>query len=165
MASDWEIKARSHTCNATGKKFAEGEYFYTLLYLEKGGSFRREDLCEEAFKARATGEEPYSFWRTKFEVQPPPPPEPIGKQDAETLLRQMMGSGGEEHSSTRFILALMLERKRVLKPIETKEENGRLINFYLHAKTGEVFVIPDPGVHLDQIEAVQIEVAQLLGEV
>ncbi|XHR30768.1 MAG: hypothetical protein ACFUZC_09430 [Chthoniobacteraceae bacterium] len=165
MASDWEIKARSHTCNATGKKFAEGEYFYTLLFMEKNGDLRREDLCEEAFKARDAAGEPYSFWRTKFEVQPPPPPEPIGKQDAEALLRQMIGNGGGDHASARYILALMLERKRVLKPVETKEENGRLIHFYLHGKTGEVFVIPDPGLRLDQIEAVQIEVSELLGEV
>ena len=62
----------------------------------------------------------------------------------------------------RFILALMLERKRLLKPIEVKEEDGKRVHLYLHAKTGEVFVIPDPGLHLDQIEAVQMEVAGLL---
>ena len=33
---------------------------------------------------------------------------------------------------------------------------------YEHAKTGEVFVIPDPQLRLDQIEAVQNEVAAQL---
>jgi hypothetical protein len=165
MGNEWEIKGRSRVCTATGKKFAEGEYFYTLLFKERGGDFRREDLCEEAFQNRDKTVAPYSFWRTKFEVQPPPPPEPLGKQGAEDLLRSLMSEGGEEHTNARFILALMLERKRVFKPVEVKEEDGRRLNIYLHAKTGEVFVIPDPVLRLDQIEAVQVEVAGLLGEI
>ncbi len=165
MANDWEIKGRSHTCTATGKKFAEGEYFYTLLFKERGGHFRREDLCEEAFQGRDKAVPPYSFWRTKFEAAPPQQPEAIGKESAEDLLRRLMGEEGEEHGSARFILALMLERKRIFKPVESKEENGRMLNIYLHAKTGEVFVIPDPRLRLDQLEAVQMEVAELLGDI
>ncbi|MEI7958954.1 MAG: hypothetical protein WCI40_07580 [Verrucomicrobiota bacterium] len=162
MASEWEIRGRSHVCTATGHEFADGEYFYTLLFLERG-NFRREDLCEDAWQARDKKKSPYSFWRTKFEVPPPPAPEPLGKQSAETLLRKYMSEPGEEHANVRFILALMLERKRLLKPIEVKEEDGKRAHIYLHAKTGEVFIIPDPGLHLDQIEAVQMEVAGLLG--
>jgi len=160
MANEWEIKGRSHACTATGHEFADGEYFYTLLFLERG-NFRREDLCEDAWQVRDQTKQPFSFWRTKFEV-PPPPTEPLGKQSAETLLRKYMGEPGEEHANVRFILALMLERKRLLKPVEVKEENGNRLHIYLHAKTGEIFVIPDPGLHLDQIEAVQTEVAGLL---
>jgi hypothetical protein len=33
---------------------------------------------------------------------------------------------------------------------------------YEHVKTGEVFIVPDPGLRMDQIEAVQNEVAALL---
>ena len=73
-----------------------------------------------------------------------------------------MSEPGEEHANVRFILALMLERKRLLKSVEVKEEEGNRFHIYLHAKTGEIFVIPDPGLHLDQIEAVQTEVAGLL---
>ena len=160
MANEWEIKGRSHACTATGHEFADGEYFYTLLFLE-GGNFHREDLCEDAWQTRDQTRKPFSFWRTKFEV-PPPAPEPLGKQSAETLLRKYMSEPGEEHANVRFILALMLERKRLLKSVEVKEEEGNRFHIYLHAKTGEIFVIPDPGLHLDQIEAVQTEVAGLL---
>jgi len=162
MANEWEIKGRSRACTATGHEFADGEYFYTLLFLERG-DFRREDLCEDAWQARDQTKPPFSFWRTKFEVPPPPAPEPLGKQSAETLLRKYMSEPGEEHANVRFILALMLERKRLLKPVEVKKEDGKRFHIYLHTKTGEIFVIPDPGLHLDQIEAVQTEVAGLLG--
>lgn len=161
MANEWEIKGRSHACTATGHQFADGEYFYTLLFQDRSG-FCREDLCEAAWKERDRKAKPYSFWRSKFEVPPPPAPEPLGKQNAESLLRKYMNEPGEEHANVRFILALMLERKRLLKPVEVKEEDGKRLHFYLHAKTGEIFVIPDPKLHLDQIEAVQTEVAGLL---
>ncbi|MEI8234422.1 MAG: hypothetical protein WCH57_07015 [Verrucomicrobiota bacterium] len=162
MANEWEIKGRSTVCTATGRPFADGEFFYTLLFLERGG-FRREDLCEEAWQQRDPAKPPYSFWRNKFEVPPPAAPEPLGKQNAETLLRRYMGEPGEEHANVRYFLALILERKRLLKPVEVKEEDGKRLHLYLHAKTGEIFVIPDPQLRLDQIESVQAEVAGLLG--
>lgn len=161
MAAEWEIKGRGNRCSATGREFQEGEYFYTLLFEERSG-YRREDLCEEAWAARE-GKEPFSFWRTKFEPPAPPPPEPLGKATAEDLLRRYMEEGSDAHTNVRYILALMLERKRILKPIETKNNaNGERTLIYEHAKTGEVFVIPEPQLRLDQIEAVQNEVAQLL---
>jgi len=162
MATEWEIKGRSPACTATGRPFADGEVFYTLLFRDRSG-LRREDLCEEAWQQRDQKAQPYSFWRNKFEVPPPPAPGPLGKQNAESLLRQYMSEPGEERANVRFILALMLERKRILKPIEVKEEDGKRLHLYLHAKSGEIFVIPDPNLHLDQIEAVQTEVAGLLG--
>ncbi len=57
----------------------------------------------------------------------------------------------------------MLERKRLLKEVETKRSEGGITRIYEHTKTGEVFVIPDPQLRLDQIERVQAEVSSLLG--
>jgi hypothetical protein len=162
MANEWEIKGRGDRCTATGRDFVDGEFFYTLLFRERSG-FRREDLCEEAYQQRDKKEKPFSFWRTKFEQAPPPEPETLAKETAEDLLRRLMAEEGAEHSNARYILALMLERKRTLKQIEVKKEDGQKILIYEHSKTGEVFVIPDPQLKLDQIEAVQMEVAELLG--
>jgi len=162
MQNDWTIQSRSGACAATGRHFAEGEFFYTLLFRERAG-FRREDLCEEAWKTRqADAEQPYSFWRAKFEPPPPAAPEALARETAEDLLRGYMTEQDEAHANARYILALMLERKRLLKQVEAKEDiHGRTL-VYEHVKTGEVFVVPDPGLRLDQIEAVQNEVAGLL---
>jgi hypothetical protein len=43
-----------------------------------------------------------------------------------------------------------------------KGDDGRITRIYEHPKTGEVFVIPDPGLRLDQLAAVQAEVSALL---
>ena len=57
MANEWEIKGRSHVCTATGREFADGEHFYTLLFRERSG-FRREDLCEAAWQERNKNQAP-----------------------------------------------------------------------------------------------------------
>lgn len=160
MANDWEIKARADRCSVTGREFTEGEFFYTLLFFDKQG-YRREDLSEEAWQARGNEAQPFSFWRSKFEPPLPPPPEALEKQTAEDLLRQYMHEG-PEHANTRYILGVMLERKRILKQTDTREdESGRTL-IYMHVKSGEVFVIPDPGLRLDQLAEVQTQVASLL---
>jgi hypothetical protein len=162
MQTDWTIQGRSGRCSVTERDFAEGEFFYTLLFRERD-SFRREDLSEEAWRERdPAAETPYSFWRTKFEPPPPAEPEALGKETAEDLLRRYMAGHDHGHANTRYILALMLERKRLLKQIEVKEDTHARTLVYEHVKTGEVFVIPDPDLRLDQIETVQTEVAALL---
>jgi hypothetical protein len=58
----------------------------------------------------------------------------------------------------------MLERKRILREVEVKHgDDGSLTRIYERARTGEVFVIPDPQLRLDQVEQLQSQVAALLG--
>ncbi len=163
MTIDWTIQSRAEKCAVTGEPFQEGEIFYTLLFDEPAG-LRREDISEKAWKERNDNVQPYSFWRSKFEPPPPPAPEAIGKQTAEDLLRRYMEETSSQHAAARYLLAAMLERKRLLKEIEAKHgSDGQMTRIYEHTKTGEVFVIPDPGLRLDQIEQVQQEVSSLLG--
>ena len=162
MTTEWTIQSRSHACAATGRAFAEGEPFYTLLYFEKG-EFRREDVCEEAFKARNENLAPFSQWRSKYVPPPTSQPEAVSKQTGEDLLRKYMEEEGTEHTNARYILALMLERKRVLKEVEVKRGDGLVTRIYEHGKTGEVFIIPDPQLRLDQVAEIQAQVAGLLG--
>ncbi len=163
MTAEWTIQSRADRCAATNVEFSDGEYFYTLLFDEKVG-FRREDLSEAAFQARpADAPAPFSFWKSKYEAAPPPAPEALGKQTAEDLLRRYMAEDSAQYANARYILALMLERKRMIKEVEVRTaENGQLVRIYEHAKTGEVFIIPDPGLRLSQLEEVQNEVAGML---
>ena len=42
MQSDWEIKSRAHACARTGREFAAGDFYFTLLFRD-GEGFRREE--------------------------------------------------------------------------------------------------------------------------
>ena len=161
MNPDWSIQHRADRCAATGRPFEDGEHFYTLLFYDKTG-YRREDLSEAAFKERNDNVQPYSMWRAKYEPPPPPTPEAIGKQTAEDLLRRYMEEQSPQHAAARYLLAAMLERKKLLKEVEARRGEAAVTRIYEHTKTGEVFVIPDPQLRLDQLEQVQQEVAALL---
>jgi hypothetical protein len=161
MQNNWSIQGRAEKCAVTGRAFQDGEYFYTLLFRDKDG-FRRQDLCEDAWRERNDNIEPFSFWKSKFEPPPPPAPEPLEKQTAEDLLRRYMQEGDARQANARYILAVMLERKRILKEVDVQKTDAGKTRVYEHAKTGEVFVVPDPELRMDQIEAVQSEVASLL---
>ena len=162
LATDWPIKQRSGNCHATQRPFVAGEFFYTLLYRE-GEGFRREDLSEEAWRNRNENIQPFSFWRTRFEPDQPPPPEPLAKENAEELFRRLIVQP-EPQLRACFVLAVMLERKRVLKQVRAEEVDGRSLLIYEHAKNGDVFIVQDPRLHLDDLERVQAEVMDLLRE-
>jgi hypothetical protein len=66
------------------------------------------------------------------------------------------------HIPAGYILAVMLERKRLLRVKDQfQRESGRVF-VYEHARTGDVFTIVDPELQLTQLEAVQRDVAALL---
>ena len=159
LANDWPIKHRADSCALTGRAFTSGEQFYTLLFRE-GTGYRREDLSEEAWSTRNENIRPFSFWKTRYEPPPAAPPEPMPKENAEVLLRRLLAENRQPNAC--YVLAVMLERKRVLKQVKAEDsESGRVL-IYEHAKNGDVFIVPDVQLRLDELEAVQSEVAHLL---
>jgi hypothetical protein len=161
MLSEWQIKSRAHECARTQARFFEGDTIYTLLFRDDSG-FRREDISEEAWHSCMESVQPFSFWKSSYEYPPPPPPEPLPKESVETHLRQLIHEDRPEKTNARYILALMLERKKTLKQVDVRETGDERILIYEHAKTGEVFLILDPKLRLDQLDAVQTEVYAFL---
>lgn len=163
--ADWNIQSRAHACEACGRQFADKQAYHTLLFDEKS-AFRRSDICEpcwaEQFSNGARERKGFvSYWQGIYEA-PPPPTEPIQKDTAESLLRKLIELNDPRYAPAGFILAVMLERKRVLKVKEQMVREGRRVFIYEQPKTGDVFTIVDPDLQLNQLEAVQRDVAALL---
>ncbi|MEY2576745.1 MAG: hypothetical protein QOF80_2232 [Verrucomicrobiota bacterium] len=161
LANEWPIKHRADACARTGRPFAAGEQFYTLLFRE-GDGFRREDLSEEAWAQRNENIRPFSFWKMRYEPPPAAPPEALAKESAEELLRRLLAENKPANANACYVLAVMLERKRVLKQLKTEQAEDRPVLVYEHAKSGDVFIVPDARLRLDELEHVQHEVSQLL---
>ena len=116
MLAEWEIKARSHACAHTQIPFNDGDTIWTLLFRDKQG-FRREDISDEAWNQLKESAEPFSFWKSKYHAPPSAPPEPLQKESVEALLRRLLEEDRPEYLTTRYVLAAMLERKKILKPV------------------------------------------------
>jgi|ERR1700722_8727700 len=161
MLSEWEIKARSRHCARTEEAFEDGATIYTLLFRERAG-FRREDISETAWLQIKEGVAPFSFWKSKFQAPPAAAPEPMPKESVEELLRRLVSEDLPEQLNARYVLAILLERKRTLKQVDMRESAEGKFLIYEHVKTGEAFIIPDPQLRLDQIDTVQQEIYSLL---
>ncbi len=161
LPNEWAIKNRADCCAVTKRSFAPGEYFYTLLYHGADG-YRREDLSEEAWQNRNENIRPFSFWKSRYEALPPKAVESVPKENAEQLFRRLMASDSPPANAC-YVLAAMLERKRVLKQVKTESRDaGRRVLIYEQGSTGDAFIVPDPQLRLDELESVQNEVAELL---
>ncbi len=163
---EWNIQARSATCQGCGRGFKQQEPFHTLLFDERD-AYQRLDVCVECWQGQyAQGANHrkgfVSHWHGLFSVPPPAPPEPIQRDTAETLLRRLVAQNDPTHAGACFILAVMLERKRLLKVKAQTQTGDHRVFVYEHPKSGDVFTIPDPALRLDQLETVQRDVAQLL---
>ncbi len=162
---EWNIQSRGHVCIVSGRAFADGEAYHTVL-LEQRHGFERLDLSSEAWLTHGAEvlARPHliSHWQGVYHAPPPVTPDAILKDDAESLLRKLVERRDESHAPACYILAVMLERKRVLKVKQQLRENGRRVFIYEQPRTGDIFAIADPDLHLEQLEAVQRDVAQLL---
>lgn len=163
---EWNIQSRAHLCQACHKHFLEGEAFHTLLFDQKQ-SYERLDVCEACwtsqFSQGATDRKGFvSHWQSVYASPAAAPPEPIQKETAETLLRKLVELNDPQHAAALFILAVMLERKRLFKVKAQISQEGQRAFVYEHSKSGDLFTIPEVQLQLDQLEEVQRDVAQLL---
>jgi len=161
--NEWNIQSRAHACESCGQPFADKQPYHTVLF-EDGKELRRSDICEPCAQKNGDSRTLAGFisqWQGIFEL-PPPVTEAIQKDTAESLLRKLVEQNDPQHAPAAYILAVMLERKRLLKVKEQIKRDGKRIFVYEHPKTGDIFMIADPDFRLDQLEAVQRDVAQLL---
>jgi hypothetical protein len=163
--TEWNIQSRAHACTACGKGFVDKEVYHTLLFDEKA-DFRRSDICQACWQKQysegARDRKGFiSYWHGVF-AAPTPRVEAIQKENAESLLRKLIELNDPRYIPAGYILAVMLERKRLLKVKEQLTRDGHRVFIYEQPGTGDVFTIIDPALQLNQLEQVQHDVAHLL---
>jgi len=164
--NDWNIQPRAAACEACARPFADRQPLHTLLFDEHAENLRRMDICEACwqnqFSDGARQRKGFiSHWQSVCEA-PEPPADPIQRETAETLLRKLIEQNDPRYAPAMFILAVMLERKRVFKVKEQIVCDGKRVFIYEQPNTGDAFAIADPALRLDQLDQVQRDVAALL---
>lgn len=163
--NEWNIQSRAHACESCSTPFADNEQYHTMLFDEKQ-DYLRQDVCagcwEKQYSQGARDRKGFvSHWQGIYEA-PTAPADPIQKETAETLLRKLIEQNDPRYVPAAYILAVMLERKRILKVKEQLVRDGQRVFVYEQPKTGDVFTITDPKLRLDQLEEVQRDVAALM---
>ena len=124
----------------------------------------RLDFCEDCWKALAPADW-ISVWKGPYVPPETAPEDPLRKATPETLLRSLIeGEEPENHIQAIYLLAVMLERKRILVERAMKTApDGTLVHVYEHRRSGDILLVADPRLTDDEIPGVQAEIELLLG--
>ena len=131
---------------------------------ENGEGYDRFDCHPECWKTAPRDWEPFSQWDGVYlapvkEVKE----EPLKKEDAGELLRQLVTLDDPAMKNVVYVLAVMLERSKILVERDRKEQSdGTIRRVYEDRKQGDTFVILDPRLRLENLAEVQQQVVALL---
>jgi hypothetical protein len=141
---DLQLQPLSPACFVTQQPFAEGNRVASYLVRAKTGEVLRYDLLESAASGFAPEGTVACRWVHVFKPKKANEnPERELKLTAENLFITLADPATEVNAeNTRLLqfLALMLERKRLLRPKGTTADRSK--NLFEHAKTKQIFEIP-----------------------
>ncbi len=155
---DFEVQRCTRRCHATDRELQPGEVVYSAL-VKSGSQVVRRDWAESAWSG-PTGEM-VSWWRTKL-------PEPAAKRAAmapgEVMLELFESLEGlSDQADFRYVLALLLVRRRVLKleGSQADADASGVLRLY-STKTDQRWQVPIVMPSKSRTAAIQAEIGRLL---
>ena len=163
MSQEWNIRSRGHVCSLCQKPLVDKAPVVSALR-ETPGGYERFDCHPECWKTAERDWEPFSQWDSVY-LAPvkEEKKEPLKKEDAGDLLRQLVTLDDPAMKNVVYVLAVMLERSKILVERDAKtQEDGSIRRIYEDRKQGDTFVILDPRLRLENLSEVQQQVVALL---
>ena len=163
MSQDWNIRSRGHVCSICQKPLVDRAPVVSALK-ESTGGYERYDCHPECWKASQLDWQPFSQWDgVYFAPQKQEKKEALKKEDAGELLRKLITLDDAAMKNVVYVLAVMLERSKILVERDTKHlDDGTIRRVYEDRKQGDTFVILDPRLRLENLAEVQQQVVALL---
>lgn len=157
--ADWEIKKTLGQCCGTGREFAVDEEYYAAL-VETPEGLERRDFCAEYWEPQKP--QVYCFWKTRM-------PNPERKKqifiDNEMLLSffdRLASETDAEKMNFRFVLMLVLMRKKRLKYESSRIEDGREIWTVRVTGQDRMEEVENPHLTEEQVEQLSSQMSQIL---
>ena len=163
MSQEWNIRSRGHVCTICQKPLVDKTPVVSALK-EVNDGYERFDCHPECWKAQERDWQPFSQWDgVYFAPVREEKNEPLKKEDAGELLRQLVRMDDPAMKNVVYVLAVMLERSKILVERDQKMlEDGTIRRVYEDRKQGDTFVILDPRLRLENLAEVQQQVVALL---
>jgi hypothetical protein len=158
--SEYQIQANTRRCAATGRELRPGERYYSVL-LEEAGKFVRKDYGAESWRGAPAGA--FSFWQGRITTGPAPRKMAFDDDLLADCFHRLEGEGEPSKLGFRYVLALLLMRRKRFQFEEVRQEKGQEALQLRCTRTGARFRVIDPGLTEEEIESVQEDVFQALG--
>jgi hypothetical protein len=160
LGMDYAIHQSSYRCARTGRELRPGERFYSVVY-DRGGELTREDVGVEAWQGPPA--DAFSFWLGRV---PPSEQNRRPRFDDELLLdffQRFAGEAEPRKVSFRYILALLLMRRKRLKFEEARQDGDRELLALRCPQTRKLHLVIDPKLADQELADVQEAVHRILG--
>ena len=157
---EWEIKRSSNGCLLCNKEFSEGEEYYSALF-DENSIFTRKDFCTSCWnKGKESGL--FSFWKTKVPKKDKPAQAFINIEVLLDMFIRLEGNNETHQRNLRYVLALYLIRKKVFKLKSLGKQDGKEIFTLYYPKEDREFIVDNPSLKEEEIDAITSEMSQLL---
>lgn len=155
---EYEHVRCTRRCAVTDREFAPGETFYSVLTAEKG-KLVRHDYSADAWKGPPEGV--VGWWKSQLPVHDPKRVHWAPNDVMLDLLEQL--ADDPSHAEMRYVLALLLIRRRVCRLEETQRDEQKHETLLLFCPRRETeykvaVAMPDD----ERIKQIQDELAKLL---
>ncbi len=121
MAQQWQVDPTTGVCVNTGRKLEEGEEYYTVLF-DDGDSFRRIDYSLDSWKAPP--EDCFCYFKTRVPVKEKRKRLLVDDELLVNFFLRLEDETEPLRIQFRFVLALILMRKRLLRYDNSTVEDG-----------------------------------------
>jgi hypothetical protein len=157
---DYQIQANTRRCTASGRELQPGERFYSVL-LDQEGSFVRQDYSSEAWQGPPAGA--FSFWAGRVPAAEAPRRPRIDDDLLLDCFERLEGQGEAGRVRFRYIVALLLLRRKRLRFEEARVGNGQEVLCLRCVRSGRAHEVVNPRLTDEELAAVQDEVFKVLG--
>jgi hypothetical protein len=157
---DYQIQPNTRRCAVTGRELRPGEKFYSVL-LEEGGKFLRQDYSNEAWQGPPCGA--FSFWAGRIPQSEEHKRSPIDDELLLDCLQRLEGQSEPARVNFRYVVALLLMRRKRLRFEEARTEGEQEILLLRCVGTRNTYRVLNPRLTEEEMTAVQEEVFQVLG--
>ena len=165
MERDYKFDASSRRCRTCGRVFEVGEgYFSAVVETNQEDLFQRQDFCAPCWKPPEGGY--FSYWKTRVPEAEPEThrgPRLIDTGRLMELFEHLADSEEIQARRFRYVLALVLMRKRRLKVVESRRLKDGGENLTLRETgTQRTHAVSAPSVTEDEIRSVADRLREIL---
>ena len=155
---DFDVKRCSRRCSQTDRELAPKEGFYSVLVAE-GSEVSRYDYCEEAWQGPP--EVSLGWWKSQM---PDPNAKKVHWAPNDVMLEYFEGLDGQpDKEDVRYVLTLLLIRRRVIRLEETETDETGHDQMMLYCPRRETnYTISSMDVDKTRAQEIQEELAKLL---
>ena len=158
--TEYQIQPNTRRCAASGRELKPGERYFSVL-LDEGGAFVRRDYAEEAWQGPPA--DAFSFWAGRVPAAGARRRPPIDDDMLLECFGRLEGRTDAAGENFRYVLALLLMRRKRFRFEEARTEAGREVLVLRCARTGARHEVANPGLGDAEMTAVQDDVFQALG--